>query len=379
MKKQVRFSKRYELYDCISTMMSETLESRRVQRFEYEAISPKLHIIETYSGWSFDKTYELVLQILRNHDDFVEVNEIVPGDFIEVKVRKRGSESFSAYFDFGFFHPSERFIAFFSLGPSAETDSKLKKLINSYTLFDFTWFDNDVFNKVSDSIGDKFRIENLFLQNRSSTFEARSNDPRMESFASKYYKGMRERLPIYSTRYWKEGRKNYTVIENYYFGKFVFWGEDFEYVMEKTRELQQIYENSLEQFEKFVGNEPEYITKESEGMFMKDFQFKDLPTPIDIEYTSDKDVETLATHILNGYYPFRIFGMPMESEENYVYSYAFDKHIGNPIGIEFLPDRVTLYLYPGSCTNTIKRFLRNFQQFVDPNARLSTKVLGDDS
>ncbi len=77
--------------------------------------------------------------------------------------------------------------------------------------------------------------------------------------------------------------------------------------------------------------------------------------------------------------PFNIFGIVIDKKEDYIYSQAFDKHIGKTIGIEFYMNKgkknmISLYLYNGACTNTVKRFLNNFRHFIDPAASFD----GDD-
>ncbi|GEM_PF-1975488 len=376
-KKKLYIANRMQLYDYIRTTMGKALEARRMRKFDLNETTPKLYVLETYNHYAYSSIYERIFQELREKEDnSISVNEAEAGSLIEMKFEDSHNKSFRAYLDFGFFYPSERFVAFFSLGRSSDTDNRLKKLIQSQTILDFMWLDNEDAENVSNFIGAKFRSENILSEyNNYSVFEIKSTENRGKETRKKILEEVKKKYPIYNRRFWKGGNPDYTTLDIYYSGKTIFWGEDFDFVSDKVREIQSHYEENLNRLEKYVAKVPDYES-DKEGMHIR-FSIDQLPTPIDVYFDKEIDIHKVSKIVLSGRMPFRIWGIPMEEEENYIYSFAFDKHIGKGIGIEFCSNekinnvtrnRVSLYLYNNTCTNTIKRFVSNFRRFIDPNA-----------
>ena len=364
--------------------MGRALKARRAQNFDFNETTPKLYVLETYNHYKRNSIYDRLLRELKeNKNDSFSVSEVEEGALIEIKFKDSHSKSFRAYFDFGFFYPSERFIAFFSLGRSSDTDNRLKKLIQSQTILDFMWLDNEDTETIHDSVGAKFRSENILSNYKNySVFEVKSTENRDEETRKKILDEIICKYPIYNTRFWKNGDHDYTTLDIYYTGKTIFWGEDFDFVSKKVQEIKDQYEDNLNGFEKYVARMPNY-ENDNEGQHVK-FSIDQLPTPIDICFDKEINIHEAARIILSGGIPFRIWGIPMEEKEDYIYSFAFDKHIGKSIGIEFSSNEkirddtknmVSLYLYSGTCTNTIKRFISNFRRFIDPSA----SIINEDS
>lgn len=355
-----------ELQDYVRSMMSKSLTFRRAQHYDFEEASPKMYILESYYSESPEKKYNRIMDALRNWGKASRIKEIEPGELVELKIVTPKKKHFYMYLDFKFFYPANRFIMLFSLGSSGNSDSAVSSLVDAVIFLDNVWFDNALFKKIGESIGQKFRAYDYKSSHSYSIFESRSNSEKMESLSSEISEKLRQELPIYSDRFWRAGDKDYTTIEAYYHGKLVFWGEDFDFVVEKARSLESNYSEDLTRLEGFAGKEyPNAVESENRPI---DLSY--LPEPIMIRFDQNINIQEVSSYILSGSRPFKIFGLPFEQRDGYLYSFAFDKHVGNPIGIEITSNEISLYLYPGGCANTIKRFYRNFQEYIVNNAEL---------
>lgn len=366
MDKKNRFGSRMELQDYMRTTMSKSLSYRRAKHYDFEEASPKMYILESYHSESTEQKYVRIVGALKKWKKASSIKEIEPGELVELTVVTPQKSHFYMYLDFKFFFPSNRFIMLFSLGSSNNSDSAIRNLVDTVVFLDNVWFDNSLYKRIDESIGQKFRAYDYQVSHSYSIFESRSNSKKMEALSDQISEKLRKELPIYSDRFWRAGDKDYTAIEAYYHGKLVFWGEDFDFVVEKAMSLERNYNEDLTKLEGFAGEE--YLSSvESED---QPIDLSYLPEPIMIRFDQNINIQEVSSYILSGLRPFKIFGLPFERREGYLYSFAFDKHVGNPIGIEITSNEISLYLYPGGCANTIKRFYRNFQEYIVSNAEL---------
>ncbi len=364
MAKEVLFRSRITLQDYVMTMMNKSLAYRRAKHYEYDETAPKIYILESDFSPPSAGSFAVMKESLNNWSKAISVKEAEPGVLIEAKV-KTSSGYFHMYFDFELFSPYKRFVAVFSFGSSNYSDAAINSLVDSAIGIDCVWFDNRVYEQITESVGQKFRVYDHTDSRSYSVFESRSTSAKLRPLLRRISETLRFELPIYSDRFWRQGESDYTTLDAYYNGKLVFWGEDFSFIVEKAKALQQEYNHSLEKLNAFVAKEP--VFKEEPSIRM---DLDDLPQPIRITFDRSIDVHEVASYVLAGIRPFRMFGVPFEEREDYLYSYAFDKHTGNPIGLELKPNEAVLYLYPGGCVNTVKRFFRNFQEYVEPKASL---------
>jgi hypothetical protein len=67
--------------------------------------------------------------------------------------------------------------------------------------------------------------------------------------------------------------------------------------------------------------------------------------------------------------PFRLWGVPERTPGGW-FADAVDLHIGHPLRMDILSDRVRVLLEPETCGNTLARLLTNLQQRLDARAVL---------
>lgn len=98
--------------------------------------------------------------------------------------------------------------------------------------------------------------------------------------------------------------------------------------------------------------------------------------PFCITFDSEINVELVAAAMFNCDRPFRLMGEPERLADNFYVIDAVDLHVGQPLALEIMPNMIRLYLYSGTCGNTIVRILRSLQHYIISN--LKHPPLGDE-
>lgn len=91
--------------------------------------------------------------------------------------------------------------------------------------------------------------------------------------------------------------------------------------------------------------------------------------PFCITFDSEIDVESVVAAMFNCERPFRLMGEPEKVGDNYYAVDAIDLHVGQPLALEISPTLMRLYLYRGTCGNTIVRILRSLQHYIISNLK----------
>jgi hypothetical protein len=87
--------------------------------------------------------------------------------------------------------------------------------------------------------------------------------------------------------------------------------------------------------------------------------------PFCIKFARDIDVRRLITLMFDCGRAFRLMGEVDEIGEDYFAVEAIDLHINQPVGFEIAPSFMRIYLYEGTCGNTLVRIIRSLQHSVD--------------
>jgi hypothetical protein len=355
------FKNRTFFLDYLQGSMRKASRERKDKYFEYNTGVPKMYLVETYDERiPFEKQYELLKRYLIEFLKIEEFIEIQKGEFVQVVI-KYNNELLDFFIDFNIFYPERRFYCIFSLLPSSKSDQVISKIINSIPILDNFWMDNSILGITEDSMGKKYRIESYKNPKYKSSFESQTNDPSQQIFSNDINKKLISNFPIYCNHFFQRNHEEYTNLDMYYTGKIVFLGGELEFVLEKASQVQKLYSQELKMLEK-------HLINSEFGRKQKPSKIKELAEPVEINLNHVQNVPEIGDYITNGSSPFRIFGDAFEQGDEYFYSYAFDKHIGSAIGIEIFSTLIRLYLYDDTCTNSIKRFLRNVQNYIEPSA-----------
>lgn len=83
-----------------------------------------------------------------------------------------------------------------------------------------------------------------------------------------------------------------------------------------------------------------------------------------------EDLDRLVDGLFTAKEPFRLWGVPERTDGGW-FADVVDLHVGHPLRMDILSDRVRILLEPDTCGNTLARLLTNLQQRLDARARLS--------
>ena len=87
--------------------------------------------------------------------------------------------------------------------------------------------------------------------------------------------------------------------------------------------------------------------------------------PIGIRFSRPiPDLPAFCEELFSSRAPFRLWGQPAITEDEALVE-AVDLHVGQRIGIELGHDWMRVYLYAGSCGNTVARLISNLQTRFD--------------
>jgi len=89
--------------------------------------------------------------------------------------------------------------------------------------------------------------------------------------------------------------------------------------------------------------------------------------PFCVTFDSPIPVDSIVSGMFNCAPPFRLMGEPEKQADDYYVIDAVDLHVGQPLAIEISPSLMRIYLYEGTCGNTVVRILRSLQHYVDSN------------
>lgn len=87
--------------------------------------------------------------------------------------------------------------------------------------------------------------------------------------------------------------------------------------------------------------------------------------PFCITFNTHFNAEMLVRAMFNCGRPFRLMGTPEQLKDDFFVVDAIDLHVGQPLAFEIAPSLMRIYLYRGTCGNTIMRILRSLQHFID--------------
>lgn len=87
--------------------------------------------------------------------------------------------------------------------------------------------------------------------------------------------------------------------------------------------------------------------------------------PFCIRFNSDVNVRALITLMFSCTRPFRLMGEPEKIGDEYFVVDAIDLHVNQPLAFEISPELMRIYLYEGTCGNTLVRIVRSLQHYID--------------
>jgi hypothetical protein len=144
-------------------------------------------------------------------------------------------------------------------------------------------------------------------------------------------------------------------------GKITGRGSDFMSYLQIVTSTLDNYASVVNAIEErfWIGLEP-CIAENSQGLKLRG-------EPFSIKFNSPFDVKMLVQAMFSCNVPFRLMGTPRRVKDDYYVVDAIDLHVGQPLAFEITPTMMRIYLYQGTCGNSIVRILRSLQHFIDSN------------
>lgn len=91
--------------------------------------------------------------------------------------------------------------------------------------------------------------------------------------------------------------------------------------------------------------------------------------PFCIQFNQEIDVRRLINLMFDCSRPFRLMGEADEISKDYYAVEAIDLHVNQPVGFEIAAKFMRIYLYEGTCGNTLVRIIRSLQHSIDSKLR----------
>lgn len=93
-------------------------------------------------------------------------------------------------------------------------------------------------------------------------------------------------------------------------------------------------------------------------------------SPFHLEFPNPiEDLDSFVPKMFNSAAPFRLWGFDTKIRDGYTKVLAVDLHTGSPLDFEITSDMMRVYLFKGSCGNTLMRLLTNLQVYYDSGTR----------
>ncbi len=371
---------RRELFDYLEEQMNqsyrEVLDSRRL---ESESTYVKTFLLEFDWDEASRETEELpylaqALGLSASRESGgsapAQLSETGEEGFYRIDWRRSG-KPLRMYLDTAS-DPKRRFWLGYSLSDAAELDAALNRLTASQAALDRVWLWPALLRRMQ-SRGE-FRGIGLDYDNRR--FEAKQGKPDSTSYLKLQLWGGPDTSEILDfisrqgkfrswavlskvrLKYWDDpsDTDSFALEDIKYNGKLTTRGTSFSAHQGLVTGLRTLYAEKIRAIEDRhtirLSDEDLDAGNQANPVF---FSFG--PSPIG-------DLDAFCEVVLSGHLPFRLWGTPRRlpgGEDGRSVS-AVDLHTGSRLSLEIYHDVVCMYLYPGSCGNTVARFFTNLQQ-----------------
>lgn len=128
----------------------------------------------------------------------------------------------------------------------------------------------------------------------------------------------------------------------------------------------QMVDGTVDEYAQIVvGLESKYWLRLEASETEKSLSMRVSGEPFCLRFSRAIDIGRLLELMFNCTGPFRLMGESEQLAEDYFSVEAIDLHVGQPVGFELAPRFMRIYLYEGTCGNTLVRIIRSLQHYVD--------------
>lgn len=293
-------------------------------------------------------------------------------------------EEKSHYAEFIIDSLDSRFLVFHTLSNASVTDKFIFDRLTPYCAeFDQFWFPSTLLQNIGKSekvIGWEAAFDKLYIKEeedeQQTSFEYKKHkdiDPKVnikiqaQNALEKYDKlkttNIIQHIPLSSitAQRYNETDLSRSTARIKYNGKITGKGQSFSTYLNIINNTMDNYATIIKKLEReyWIGMEPLENGKDPVSL-------KIYGKPFCIKFSSEIDgLKNLIKRMFNCTYPFRLMGEAQEISENYFCVDAVDLHINQPLKFEISSKIMRIYLYEGTCGNSIVRILRTLQNYVD--------------
>ncbi|MBB6061901.1 hypothetical protein HNP65_000323 [Thermosipho japonicus] len=353
----MKITNRENLYKTIDMYMEESIHGKKIHKLEYESGIPKSYILETYPGLSENELFDLIIKEIKRtfykadiHFDNSKEILIINDGKVELFVDP-----------YLFYENSDirfRFIPVFTFSQSQESDSAIKKLVNSSSFFDFQWLN---VNKIADEY-EAYRIEvssefSADLLDDEENFDIAFSSKSPSYLAKKTNELKQYGIPMNFVKgKFRIDDNNEDVVYLYIYnnGKVTFYGYDFDIVRDTIFNITSSYGNELIKIEKL---------QEWREMVFIEFSNQNIDP--------EKLEKTMKTILAND--ELKLMAFDIFKGKNYVKTIAADFHVGGNLVLDLYSYGLFITLLNGSCANSIKRIENFLRKSFNPNIKIYIK------
>jgi len=260
---------------------------------------------------------------------------------------------------------------------SMDSSISLDKLYDRLTM-DFHEFDNAwIFPQLLEEISSKGSLRGLGLdydRREVPDIDFESEEAPVEFMkmqlwgnqAGKVLKILRQKeafphsttLSKVKVKYWSNDKHdNYAIDDIKFNGKITSRGTSFNTHIVLTTELYRTYKQLIKSLETeyALGFEYDDNNKNTFTGYPLNFYFEQ---PI-------AKLDKFCESIFSCSFPFKLWGVPVPVNKDFIRVAGFDLHTGAPINFEIKREYIRVYLPKGTCGNSIARFYTNLQHYYD--------------
>lgn len=366
---------RQEMAQYINDRMNKTYyELREEQQLEYESSLTKAYLVEAHLLG--DVSHDEILAFLKKAFTRIQtakkykvtIKETEEENFFNAQI-KEDNEPLIFYVDAS----DSRFWLIHSMDKSVSVDPLIDKLTSWNQNLDRAWLPIQLLEEIS-KLGD-LRGLGLDYDRREipdvnfEIPEAPVEFLKMQLWgnkAGKVLQILREKdafphettLSKVKVKFWIDGESTseFSLDDIKYDGKITARGTSFQSHVTLVTNLYQKYSDKIRELEKHYA-----LSYKEEGE-----RFSISGMPINIIFPAPiKNLDLFCESVFSSTKPFRLWGIPIKLNENYVRISGFDLHVGKRISFEITPEFMRLYLPEGSCANSVVRIFTNLQHYYD--------------
>lgn len=359
------------MVDYFDTIMNSTYSALRDrQEQEYSENLTKTFILELHNPEKSKQKITTFIDFLKKQE--YKIKEI---DGTLLSLHKDDALFFLDYYN-------PRFLIAHSPSKSQICGEAVDSIIKKFPLLDRAWLNTSLLESLS-YVGDfeswktvfsskKVFTELQLRENRDLDWEelnmtVKTKNPRQKLTQIRETKIFENMLPITGIRIKKESDENNFAREDINFvGKFTARGNNFIDHLEVVTEFSKKYAFYIEGIEaKFSLN------------YSKENGFDGEPIVIEYPEIQPEYFKMIINNWFNGTHPFLLWGIIDYKTDDYAVVNAIDLHIGHQISVEINRDFMRVYLFKGTCGNTVARLLANLEQYFKSSVHVSNNIYGN--